>query len=193
MCVMLSFDGARLKNDITAAFQLAVQDFVDKLAQEAEAAKPAPPSSSIPDILIIKKNAEVLGWQIAGQVMAVGGWAAASEFGTGSLMETDSLNNPELTRYIFSGLWNPARPRRAGAPIVGRPKGRWKDIFGQDRHSRGTAEGRDLEGGGRYRPVKGTAWFRAIFKLNQIRFCRHCLEVLERFPMHRYIVSNVAR
>lgn len=189
----LRFDKDGFRRDITAAFQKAVQDFTTKLTMEMEAAKPAPPSPGIPPIIIIKRDAEVIGWHIVAHVMALGGWAVASEFGTGSAMETNNLINPSLSRYINSDLWNPARPRQAGAPIVGRPRGRWKDIFGRDRYSRGTAEGRNLENKNRYRPIKGTAWFRAIFILNQRNFHRRCVQILKQFPMHRYIISDTRR
>lgn len=187
---MLRFNREGFRRDLIFAYQQAVQDFTAKLAMEAEAAKPAPPFPGIPSIIILKRDAEVIGWHIVGQVMAVGGWAVASEFGTGSLMETNSLNNPALSRYIASELWNPARPRTPGAPIVGRPRGRYKDLFGRDKYTRGTAAGRNLENRNRYKPIKGTAWFRAIFKLNQVRFKRHCIETLKRFPMHKYIISS---
>lgn len=68
-----------------------------------------------------------------------GSWAVMDEWGTGSLMDT---SNPALSGYRSSDRWNPARrdlKRR------GRPAGRYTDIFGKVRTSRGKARGLDLE------------------------------------------------
>ncbi len=183
----LHFNRELCKRDLMIAFSGVVQEFIAKIANEAESSKPVPPSSGMPHIKITKNDAHMIGWHIVGQVMAEGGWAVISEFGSGSLME---LDNPALKQYINSGLWNSTRPRSPGAPIMGRPRGPYSGLFGQ-RYSKGNAVGRSLERNRKYRPIKGTAWFRAIFKLNQMIFLRRCMMVLQQFPMHRYIIGSV--
>lgn len=178
----LKLNEQALKRDLFVAYHILVQQFVDKLAAEARASKPAPPGKDIPEIKITKDDANIIGWTIVGKVMAEGGWAVISEFGSGSEME---LDNPALQSYIESGLWNPLRPKTPGAPITGRPRGWYVGLFGR-RYSKGSAAGRNIEGR-KFKPVKGTAWFRAIFKLNMIIFARQCVQVLREFPIYKYI------
>ncbi len=67
-------------------------------------------------------------------------YAIADSYGTGSLM----LDNiPGFQEYRNSNEWNPAR---TGKEIVGRPKGKYKDFFGEDRVSFGHREGENIEG-----------------------------------------------
>lgn len=66
--------------------------------------------------------------------------ALADSYGVGSLMTSD---NPGLQEYMNSDRWNKAR---SGKTIVGRKEGYYTDIFGRQRHSSGTMEGKPLEG-----------------------------------------------
>lgn len=59
-------------------------------------------------------------------------------FGRGRQMDETS---EYLQDYINSSLWNPARERKAGAQIVGRPKGNYTNILGQTAYSTGEHEG----------------------------------------------------
>lgn len=59
-------------------------------------------------------------------------------FGRGRQMDKTS---EYLTDYINSELWNPAREKKPGAPIVGRPKGNYTNILGQTVYSTGEKEG----------------------------------------------------
>lgn len=65
----------------------------------------------------------------------------ASAFGTGSHM--DIINNPAFGDYWKSSVINPARTSKT---IVGRPKGRYTDAFGNKKSSKGTLEGQNIEG-----------------------------------------------
>lgn len=68
-----------------------------------------------------------------------GAWAVMDEWGTGSLMD---LDNPFLSDYWNSELWNPARKDTA---IRTRPKGTYTDIFGNEQEAEGRNPGFNLE------------------------------------------------
>lgn len=83
-------------------------------------------------------------------------YALADTYGTGSLMTSD---NPGFKEYVLhSSYWNPARNGKA---IVGRPKGTYTNLFGQERSSKGTYEGQVIEkktvykGGKKYKILPG--------------------------------------
>lgn len=81
----------------------------------------------------------VAGW-IA--VHVVGGpWVAMDEYGKGSLMDRA---NPNLEDYINSPYFNKERLAHDLA-ILGRPKGKYVNIFGKEVVSSGKLEGHDLE------------------------------------------------
>lgn len=66
-----------------------------------------------------------------------------NNYGSGSLM--DYTNNDLIGEYISDGNWNPHRSIGDNA-IKGRPAGKYTDIFGKQRESKGNREGEDLEG-----------------------------------------------
>lgn len=67
-------------------------------------------------------------------------YVLADSYGTGSLMLS---NNPGFQEYRNSDRWNKAR---SGKTIVGRPRGSYKDAFGNTKSSLGTMEGVPIEG-----------------------------------------------
>lgn len=69
-------------------------------------------------------------------------YVLADSYGTGSLMLSD---NPGFQEYRNSDRWNKAR---SGKTIVGRPRGSYKDAFGnkEPQKSLGTMEGVPIEG-----------------------------------------------
>ncbi len=67
-------------------------------------------------------------------------YVLADSYGTGSLMLSD---NPGFQEYRNSDRWN---PRRTGKAIVGRPKGEYKDTFGNKKKSQGRMAGLNIEG-----------------------------------------------
>ena len=60
-------------------------------------------------------------------------------YGRGRQMDK---SNEYLQDYMNSSLWNPAREKRPGAQIVGRPKGNYTNILGQTAYSTGEKEGK---------------------------------------------------
>ncbi len=68
-----------------------------------------------------------------------GAWAAMDEWGSGSLLDE---SNPALNDYKNSALWNPLRRDNR---IVGRGKGSYTNIFGEQQTSSGNMAGLDLE------------------------------------------------
>lgn len=72
---------------------------------------------------------------------AVRGYARAiiDSYGTGSKMD---IENEFWTEYKNSSLFNPSR---SGKAIVGRPKGRYTNIFGKEQTSSGKMDGMNVE------------------------------------------------
>lgn len=60
-------------------------------------------------------------------------------YGRGRAMDE---SNEYLSEYINSSLWNPAREKKPGAQIVGRPQGSYTNILGQTVYSTGEMEGK---------------------------------------------------
>lgn len=59
-------------------------------------------------------------------------------YGRGRQMDKE---NEYLQEYMNSSLWNPAREKKPGAQIVGRPQGNYTNILGQTVYSKGEKEG----------------------------------------------------
>lgn len=81
-------------------------------------------------------------------------YVLADSYGTGSLMLSD---NPGFRKYMMNsgsqqGQVNPAR---TGKAIVGRPKGRYVDMFGREHETSGAFEGKNIEGKVVYKRKKG--------------------------------------
>lgn len=70
--------------------------------------------------------------------------AIMDSFGTGSKMDT---SNKYWDEYAMGSMYNPSRSKQVGTPIVGRPQGSYKDIYGNDRFSTGKKSGYIIEGG----------------------------------------------
>ena len=60
-------------------------------------------------------------------------------YGRGRAMDE---SNEYLQEYISSSFWNPAREKKPGAQIVGRPKGNYTNIRGETVYSKGEMEGK---------------------------------------------------
>lgn len=76
---------------------------------------------------------------IISKIEASGMKAYILEYGKGSLMDK---NNPYLSEYMQSGLWN---PDRRGYDVSGRARGWYKNADGELAYSDGRAKGRSLE------------------------------------------------
>lgn len=59
-------------------------------------------------------------------------------YGRGRQMDKE---NEYLQEYMNSAFWNPAREKKPGAQIVGRPKGNYTNILGETVYSKGEMEG----------------------------------------------------
>ncbi len=136
---------------------------------------------------------ELLAGYIAATIIG-GAWAAMDNYGRGSLMDTA---NPALQQYRGSDLWNPARPDLA---IRGRPKGAYKNIFGETRQSMGVLEGVNLETGGmpaRFQetfapwPPSHALETAAKWLLTEKRPQKVLKDALADFPWFQFIIATV--
>lgn len=86
---------------------------------------------------------DTVKWRISAEIMYSGQKAFLLEYGKGSLMDRA---NPAFAWYTSrsNGLYN--RLRDSSQRIVGRPRGRYRDLDGHERFSSGAAAGRILEG-----------------------------------------------
>lgn len=92
---------------------------------------------------MIQSNVTVLVDSVVGEVFPEGpnawqGWL--EQWGKGSLMDSE---NPGLSSYMNSDLWNPLRS--GNKVVVGRGAGRWQGIDQKVHISKGTYAGVDLE------------------------------------------------
>lgn len=81
---------------------------------------------------------------VSATISAVGQKFWVLEFGRGSLMERDREENPWLDSYLNSDVFNKDRIGHDYA-IIGRKKGSYKDLDGNEHKSTGTLEGVNLE------------------------------------------------
>ncbi|MCY9593724.1 hypothetical protein PC41400_21595 [Paenibacillus chitinolyticus] len=128
---------------------------------------------------------------IAGEV-TVDYWQAwLEQFGKGSKM-AGSSENPGLTSYMNSDLWNRLRPSGSRV-VVGRKKGNYRSIDGTVRLSGGSYAGVDLEElaargdiDSSYGPTPPSYFLRAALQANRNRILQGLQEVIEGFPYHKY-------
>lgn len=131
-----------------------LEDFSKYLKEEIQWALQAWESevySHMRNKFAIKQGAEVKAYVIKRKTTLIAYLEAnpaalADAYGTGSLMNI--TDNPLFKEYRSNvgdgeGQWNPAR---TGKTIVGRPIGRYVDIFGRQRKTSGVYEGKSMEG-----------------------------------------------
>lgn len=70
-------------------------------------------------------------------------WALMDSYGTGSKMVKD---NEEFAEYANSEYYNPARGKYPGAPIRGRPQGKYLSFVHGESYSTGSMQGFNIEG-----------------------------------------------
>ena len=139
-------------------------------------------SSGMQDITAeeIEEIADVLIARIRG-----GAWAVMDCFGRGSLLD---VNNPALDSYRNSDLWNPARQ---GLEIVGRPAGRYKNIFGETVYSSGAFEGINIEGVGGFEPWPPSHAFQTAARwMKNGRIQTVLKRALREFPWGKFIIAT---
>ncbi|WP_138756595.1 hypothetical protein, partial [Paenibacillus sinopodophylli] len=92
----------------------------------------------------VRQHLEVLASDMYSMEITADYWQAwLEQFGKGSLM-AGPTQNPGLTRYMNSDLWNNLRSRSSKA-VAGRGEGRYKSIDGTFKFSEGSMAGVDLE------------------------------------------------
>jgi hypothetical protein len=149
----------------------------------------------------LEKHVYFQGYNQIVTIVGSNHWMAFLEnYGTGSLMAGDS-ENPYLTQYMRSGYWNPARPKLARYPVVGRPAGTYyaPDYQKGDSHrqyrSTGVYEGENLEkiksfgSKTKFTPKSGTFFVETSMSFVKKRFQDIILEAIETFPWdnHKYL------
>lgn len=185
----LSFDTTGYTRDLKNALAEEILELT--ILMEAEAKQFAPEEVD---------QSQITAWvteeanRILGQVEAGGMGALITEWGSGSESDPD---NPAWDDYFDSEYYNPARPRVPGAPIVGRPYGTYKDLDGNTHRSGGGLAGENIEGmtftdrktGEKVtiEPHEPLHWLEKLVELNRKRVIDRLTEVIESFPMHRYI------
>lgn len=92
----------------------------------------------------VRQQLEVLASNMFSMEITADYWQAwLEQFGKGSLMAGPS-DNPGVSRYMNSELWNKLRSRSSKA-VAGRGMGRYKSIDGTIKYSEGGMAGVDLE------------------------------------------------
>jgi hypothetical protein len=86
-----------------------------------------------------QKFPAVISEKVVRAKIRYGAWAIMDSYGTGSLMDKD---NPYLKDYVGGKTWNAVRTSNT---IVGRPKGKYINIFGKEAESKGKLEGQSVE------------------------------------------------
>lgn len=113
------------------------------------------------------------------------------QFGKGSLMAGPG-ENPGLSRYMRSELWNKHRSNSSRA-VAGRGRGKYKAMDGSMRESGGSYAGVDLEElaargeiDKSFGPTPPTFFLRIALQSNRQRILEGLQSVINNFPYHRY-------
>lgn len=140
----------------------------------------------------LRRNLEVLASDMFSMEITADYWQAwLEQFGKGSLMAGPS-DNPGLTNYMNSELWNNLRSRSSRV-VAGRGKGRYKSIDGTVKVSGGGMAGVDLEElaargdiDKRFGPTPPTFFLRQALQANRSRILQGFESVILNFPYHNY-------
>lgn len=140
----------------------------------------------------VRQQFEVLASNMFSMEITADYWQAwLEQFGKGSLMAGQS-DNPGLSRYMSSELWNRYRSKSNRA-VAGRGKGKYKAIDGTMRESGGSYAGVDLEEMAArgeidrsFGPTPPTFFLRIALQSNRQRILDGLQRVIEDFPYHKY-------
>ncbi|OMF37437.1 hypothetical protein BK133_05115 [Paenibacillus sp. FSL H8-0548] len=140
----------------------------------------------------VRQQLEVLASNMFSMEITADYWQAwLEQFGKGSLMAGPS-DNPGVSRYMNSELWNKLRSRSSKA-VAGRGMGRYKSIDGTIKYSEGGMAGVDLEElaqrgdiDKKFAPTPPTFFLRIALQSNRQRILDGLQRVIEDFPYHRY-------
>lgn len=116
-----------LESELSIAFEAWKKEVESKVAH------PYYKKNANVDYYIKKETNIIIGYLQSNK------YVLADSYGTGSLMLD---NNPGFQEYKNSEYWNPARKGKA---IVGRPEGKYIDIFGVQHTTKGTYKGKKIE------------------------------------------------
>jgi hypothetical protein len=130
----IRFDGKACADSLYLNLKQAMKELQQELLNEARQGMLTPEGA---ESLHDEEITDVAGVIVA--AIVGGADAAMDEWGTGSMMDR---NNPALTNYIGGELWN---PQRMGHTVVGRPKGIYTNIYGEQVESSGKMEGLEIE------------------------------------------------
>lgn len=128
------FNSSRAKQ----AFKLAIKEAVDRIFNEYynEVYTHLKTSSGRAGLQKMSEDEE----EYFRKIVTANAYAIIDSYGTGSKMDTD---NSALEEYKTSNIWNPLRP--SDNSIVGRAKGKYINIFGEQASSTGSLAGKNLE------------------------------------------------
>lgn len=129
----LHFNSSRAMAD----FKIKMEKTADDLIEEyyAEVHNTLRTTSAKRDLIKLSENQEnYLKRKVIGYAMSI-----MDSYGTGSKMDK---NNPFLSEYMNSSLWNDLR---SGYAITGRKKGTYKNIYGATDYSSGKMAGENVE------------------------------------------------
>jgi hypothetical protein len=140
----------------------------------------------------IRQQLEVLASDMFSMDITADYWQAwLEQFGKGSLM-AGMDQNPGLSRYMNSELWNSYRSSSNKA-VVGRGRGRYKALDGTTKQSKGSFAGVDLEElaargdiDKSFGPTPPTFFLRVALQSNKNRILQSLQRVINDFPYHKY-------
>lgn len=138
MAKLLHLNSSAIYADYVSAMEKCIDSLLDIYYEEVYSALAT--SAGRNDLEKIKLSGEE--YKMLKRQLVGGPHAIMDSFGTGSLMDT---SNPSFDDYAGGESYNPARERRPGAPITGRPEGQYTNIFGETEYSSGRLEGANLE------------------------------------------------
>lgn len=132
MGTILRFDYTRFTNDYCNALVEAAQEAFDSFMKDAMSGLDST-DQEVKDAVIDMAQQKISASCIfyAQSILR--------SYGRGRAMDE---SNEYLSEYINSSLWNPARDKKPGAQIVGRPQGSYTNILGQTVYSTGEMEGK---------------------------------------------------
>jgi hypothetical protein len=140
----------------------------------------------------LRRQLETLASDMFSMEITTEYWQAwLEQFGKGSLM-AGPQDNPGLTNYMNSDLWNRFRSRSSRV-VAGRGFGHYKAMDGTINSSKGGMAGVDLEElaargdiDESFGPTPPTFFLRQALQANRNRILQGLQDVILNFPYHKY-------
>lgn len=178
---LLHFNSSACLNDLYQEISKTADILIEEYEAEIRHGMYTPEGAESISLGISTDDKEKLHREVIG-----GAWAIIDSYGTGSKMDK---NNPFLNEYRQSSYYNPAR---YGYEIVGRPKGEYTNIFGEEDYSSGKSVGRNLE---RFPSISVIApskafqnaliWFKAGNRID-----KRIVQCIRKFNFARYFTNR---